>query len=170
MRLLLAFVAMLSVSAMQPAAAFSSDGCDQQRHQYPINWNDTSGERTLFTCSSHYGGNVRIKIGKPDESGRTMMSLVFLTRSGASETKHGILRIWLDREQADRLRAGRYFATVLRKENSCWIRGDLDGDAVFFLDNAKLGADNKEKGGSFYNKASRFSVYEGNAYDCRPGE
>ena len=170
MRFRAALAVLLAIGATQPAAAFSLHGCDQQRHQYLANWNDTSRERTLFTCSSHYGANFRIKIGKPDGHGHTMMSLVLLARPGTSEAKHGILRVWLDREQADRLRAGRYPATVLRQKNSCWIRGDLDRGAVFFLDNARPAADNKERAGAFYNKAPRFSVYNGNAYDCRPGE
>ena len=83
-----------------PAAAFAPDGCEQQRAQYPANWNDTSHEKPLFTCSSHYNDPYRVKIGDSDGAGRTMMSLVPLSRPDQVEKKDGILRIWLDKEQA----------------------------------------------------------------------
>ena len=84
------------------------------------------------------------------------------------EQPHGVLRIWLDKEQTQRLRDGKYLATAVRKEKSCWIRGDLNGDTVFFMDNADPPADDEKEAGAFYNKAPRFSVYGGNAYDCEP--
>jgi hypothetical protein len=40
----------LVVAATAQARAFPLDGCEQQRKQYPANWNDTSTEKTLFTC------------------------------------------------------------------------------------------------------------------------
>jgi len=160
----------LVVAAITPAAAFAPDGCEQQRAQYPANWNDTAHERLLFTCSSHYGDSYRIKLGASDSVGRTMMSLVPLSRPALVEKTDGILRIWLDKEQTLRLREGKYLATVLRKEKSCWVRGDLDGDTVFFMDNANPPADNPGEAGSFYNKAPRFSVFGSNAYYCEPAK
>jgi hypothetical protein len=45
------------------------------------------------------------------------------------------------------------------------IRGDLSGDSVFFLDNANPKPDGPDAG-SFYNKAPRFSVFQGDSYQC----
>jgi hypothetical protein len=81
------------------------------------------------------------------------------------DTSDTIYRIWLDKEQLEHLQGGKYFATIVRKETSCWIRGDLDEAAVFFMDNANP-PDDRPDAGSFYNKAPRFSVFEGNAYYC----
>ena len=158
----------LIAGAIGSAAAFAPDGCEQQRAQYPANWNDTAREKPLFTCSSHYNDPYRVKIGETDSAGRTMMSLVPLSRPDLVEQPTGILRIWLDKEQAQRLRDGKYLATVVRKEESCWIRGDLAGDTVFFMDNADPPADEPDKAGSFYNKAPRFSVFANDAYYCEP--
>jgi hypothetical protein len=82
-----------------------------------------------------------------------------------------VLRIWLDSEQARRLRAGKYFATIVREKESCWIRGSLSSggdknDSIFFLDNADPESDSHDKGGSFYKKAPRFSAFQGDAYTC----
>lgn len=157
----------LLTGAISPALGFSPNGCARQRSQYPVNWNNTADETPLFECSSAQAGSIRIKIGKPDGAGRSVMSLVPISRQGGIEAKKGILRIWLDAEQAKRLRAGKYFATVLRKEESCWIRGDLDDDAVFLMDNSDPRPDDIDAGGSFYNKAPRFSVYGGSAFYCK---
>ena len=158
----------LVAGTIGPALAFSPDGCDQQRDQYPAKWNDTAGEKPLFTCISR-GGAFRIKIGASDSAGRTMMSLVPLERPDLTEKTNGVLRIWLDKEQTLRLRDGKYLATVVRKENSCWIRGSLDGDTVFFMDNADPPADEK-KAGPFYNKAPRLSIYGDYSYTCEPSK
>ena len=158
----------LIAGAIGPAAAFAPDGCEQQRAQYPANWKDTSHEKPLFTCSSHYNDPYHVKIGHSDGAGRTMMSLVPLSRPDQVEKKDGILRIWLDKEQAQRLRDGKYFGTVVRKENSCWIRGDLSGDTLFFMDNTNPPADEPDKAGSFYNKSPRFTVFGTDAYYCEP--
>ncbi len=163
---LLAFA--LVVGAIGPALAFASDGCDQQRAQYPDKWNDTAREKPLFTCLSHYHDPYRVKIGATDGAGRTMMSLVPLVRPELTEKSDGVLRIWLDKEQTQRLRDGKYLATIVRKEGSCWIRGNLDGDTVFFMDNADPPADDAKKAGPFYNKAPRFSVFGNDAYYCEP--
>src|SRR5260370_168743 len=78
---------------------------------------------------------------------------------------------WLDKEQADRLQQGKYFATITRQRESCWIRGALSGaddgkeDSVFFMDSANPKPDGPDAG-SFYNKAPRFSVFQGDAYEC----
>jgi len=75
-------------------------------------------------------------------------------------------------QQVGRLETGQYFATVVRRESSCWIRGALsadDGkqDTVFFMDNAKPKSDGlRGDSGVFYNKAPRFSVFQGDAYTC----
>ena len=92
-----------------------------------------------------------------------------LTQGGTSPTEDTskiIYRIWLDKEQLKRLKDGKYFATILWKEESCWIRGDLDKDEVLFMDNANPPADGPDAG-SFYNKAPRLSVFQGDAYDCK---
>jgi hypothetical protein len=86
------------------------------------------------------------------------------------DTSKDVYRIWLDREQLRRLDAGHYFATILRQQNSCWIRGSLSTenggpDTVFFMDNAGDHPD-RDDAGSFYNKAPRFSVFQGDAYTC----
>jgi hypothetical protein len=161
-------VALLTAGAVVPAASFAPNGCEQQRKQYPDKWNDTTSEKPLFTCYSHYDGIFRIKIGASDGVGRTMMSLVPVSGLGMVEQTHGVLRIWLDKEQTQRLRDGKYLATVVRKEKSCWIRGDLNGDTVFFMDNAISPADDEKEAGAFYNKAPRFSIYGSNAYNCEP--
>jgi hypothetical protein len=157
----------LAAGTTGPAVAFAPDGCDQQRAQYPAKWNDTAGEKPLFTCISR-GGAFRINIGAADSAGRTMMSLVPLVRPELTERPDGVLRIWLDKEQTQRLRDGKYLATVVRKENSCWIRDSLDGDTVFFMDNADPAADDEKKAGPFYNKAPRFSIYGDYSYTCEP--
>jgi hypothetical protein len=88
------------------------------------------------------------------------------TKGPIEDTSKIIYRIWLDKEQLKRLKDGKYFATILRKEESCWIRGTLDKDDVFFTDNANPSADEPDAG-SFYNKAPRLSVFQGDAYDCK---
>jgi hypothetical protein len=152
------------------ASAVELDECKQQRAQYPKDWKNVSAEKTLFDCSSHYTGALRVKLGATDSEGRTLMSLVPLKQSAAGsleEIAKTIYRIWLDKEQALRLMEGKYFATIVRKETSCWIRGDLRKDSLFFMDNADSPADGLRPGaGSFYNKAPRFSVFQGNAYTC----
>jgi len=97
------------------------------------------------------------------------MSLVPFTRTNAGsavETGHDVLRIWLDKEQTRRLRDGQYMATVVRQENSCWIRGSLDDDVVFLMDNADPPEDNPDAAGSFYNKAPRFTVLGSRYLKC----
>jgi hypothetical protein len=153
------------------AIAIDVNECEQQRTQYPKNWNDVSHEKVLFDCVSHYAGGIRVKVSATDGDGRTLISLVPLNEGDAGpteDTSKTIYRIWLDKEQFGRLAGGAYFATILRKETACWIRGDLDGGAVFFMDNSNQPADGLRPGaGSFYNKAPRFSVFQGNAYECR---
>ena len=111
-----AFLAIaLLVAATAPAHAFAPDGCEQQRKQYPANWDDTSTEKTLFTCELQQA-RFYVKIGVTDKAGRTLMSLVPFSRRNAGvtnagvkvETGHDVLRIWLDKEQARRLRDGKY--------------------------------------------------------------
>ena len=160
------------------ALAVSPDECEHQRSQYPKNWTDVSHEKALFDCNSHYSGAIRVKVGASDSAGRTLISIVPLKRGSAGptedaskppveDTSRPIYRIWLDKEQFKRLTDGKYFATILRKENSCWIRGDVDKDEVFLMDNADAPADGPDAG-SFYNKAPRFSVFQGDEYECTP--
>jgi hypothetical protein len=164
-----AFLAIaLVVGATVRAGAFAADGCEQQRKQYPANWNDTSAEKTLFICESQQG-RFYVKVGATDEADRTLMSLVPFKRTSAGspvETGHDVLRIWLDKEQTRRLRDGIYMATVVRQEDSCWIRGSL-GD-VFLMDNADPPEDDPGAAGSFYNKAPRFTVLGSSSLNCKP--
>jgi hypothetical protein len=163
---------LLFLAAMTPgmALAVAPDECEQQRGQYPKGWNDVSAETPVFTCTAHYAGPIKITLGKPDAAGRRLMSLVRDSKGG-QDGQPEVYRIWLDKEQARRLLDGKYFATILRQQESCWIRGSLDGkdgkDPVFFMDNADPAADGlRPDAGSFYNKAPRFSVFEGDAYEC----
>jgi hypothetical protein len=164
----------LLLATTQIAGAVAPDECEQQRASYPKNWNDVSQEKPLFTCTSHYSGSLRIMIGETDRGGRTLMSLVPLKGHGseaAQDRSRDVYRIWLDREQIRRLKAGHYFATILRQQDSCWIRGALstgkgESDQVFFMDNANPAADRPKEAGSFYNKAPRFSVFAGDSFSC----
>jgi hypothetical protein len=158
----------LVVGATVQAAAFAPDGCEQQRKQYPEKWNDTSAEKKLFICESQRG-RYYVKVGATDAARRTLMSLVPFSRSDKgeiSETGQDVLRIWLDKEQTARLRDGKYMATIVRKEESCWIRGSLDSDVVFLMDNAHPREDNPKAAGSFYNKAPRFTVLGSDYLSC----
>lgn len=167
----------LLIATTTASFAVRPDECEQQRAQYPKKWTDVSKERALFDCNSHYSGQLRIKIGATGSDGRTLMSLVPLapggtgptedrTKAPVEDTSKPIYRIWLDKEQLERLKGGKYFATILRTEESCWIRGDLDKSDIFFMDNADPPADGPDAG-SFYNKAPRFSVFQGDSYDCK---
>src|SRR5262245_6043498 len=150
----------LLIAATAPIHAFEADGCEKQRKLYPAKWNDTSKEKALFTCESQRA-RFFVKLGATDAAGRTLMSIVPFSRSNAGvkeETGQDVLRIWLDKDQARRLRDGKYFATVVRKEESCWIRGSIAEDVVFLLDNAHPPEDDPGKAGSFYNKAPRITV------------
>jgi hypothetical protein len=165
-RILLTVALLLAVTSH--VRAFEADGCEKQRKQYPAKWNDTSGEKTLFACESQQA-RFYVKTGATDAAGRTLLSLVPFSRNdkGARvETGEDVLRIWLDKEQTARLRDGKYLATVVRKENSCWIRGSLDEDVVFLMDNAHPPADDPKAAGSFYNKAPRFSVLGSGTTNC----
>lgn len=160
-------IALVAGSTMQ-AAAFAPDGCERQRKQYPDKWDDTSAEKKLFICESQRG-RYYVKIGATDAERRTMMSLVPFSRSNTgeiSETGHDVLRIWLDKEQTARLRNGKYLATIVRREDSCWIRGSIDHDVIFVLDNARPPADDPKFAGNFYNKAPRFTVLGGDYLSC----
>ncbi len=159
----------LLAGCLGPAAAFPPDGCKQQRAQYPANWNDTSREKPLFICESQQD-RFRVKLGATDAAGRTLMSLVPFDRNNGAivETGQDVLRIWLDQEQTQRLHDGKYFATIVRKENSCWIRGSLEEDTVFLMDNAHPPADKPDEAGSFYSKAPRFSAYGSSYVLCEP--
>jgi hypothetical protein len=89
------------------------------------------------------------------------MSLIPFSRSNSGAIEEGaenVLRIWLDEEQAGRLRGGKYFATIVRKEDCCWIRGNMSEDIVFLMDNKRPSEDKPGEAGSFYNTAPRFSV------------
>jgi hypothetical protein len=157
--------------ATVPAAqAVRPDECEQQRALYPTDWTDVSHEAALFECASHYSGSLRVKLGAPDAAGRALMSLVPLKRFGETALEDpatGVFRIWLDKEQVARLREGKYFATIVRRESSCWIRGNLDKDPIFLLDAADPAPDTPDAG-AFYNQAPRTSAFEGDAYTCRP--
>ncbi|HEX9323853.1 MAG TPA: hypothetical protein VF913_17305 [Xanthobacteraceae bacterium] len=129
------------LSTFPGAHAVRPDECEQQRKLYPAVWADVSREQALFDCASHYSGALRIKLGPTDRAGRAIMSLVPLRRSSETAVEDpsaGVFRIWLDKEQIARLKAGKYFATIVRREGSCWIRGSLDKDPIFLLDGRRL--------------------------------
>jgi hypothetical protein len=151
-----------------PALAVRPDECEQQRALFPEDWNDVSKDKPLFYCWGHYAGGLRVTLGPADDNGRRLLSLVPLEEkraNGKQDKSKDVSRIWLDKEQADRLQEGKYFATITRERDSCWIRGDLQGDSVFFMDNPDPQPDGPDAG-SFYNKAPRFSVFQGDAYQC----
>jgi hypothetical protein len=165
LRVLLLTLWTLAAVLTAPAHAFE-DPCPKQRTRYPADWDDVSRETPLFTCNAR-GEFIQVRVGGTDEAGRTLMSLVPLRR-GDDDTltpTDGVYRTWLDREQTRRLRDGKYFATLVRREDSCWERGFLDESPLFFMDNRNPPADSA-RGGSFYNKAPRFSVFAGNAFWC----
>jgi hypothetical protein len=133
----------------------------------PIGTTHRPKRRYLFVSRSKAVSTS--KSGATDEADRTLMSLVPFKRTSAGspvETGHDVLRIWLDKEQTRRLRDGIYMATVVRQEDSCWIRGSL-GD-VFLMDNADPPEDDPGAAGSFYNKAPRFTVLGSSSLNCKP--
>jgi hypothetical protein len=126
--------AALSMLMASPAEAIRPDECEQQRALFPKEWNDVSNEKPLFFCWSHYSGAFKVTLGTADDKGRRLMSLVPLERNEAKakqDTSKDVFRIWLDKEQSHRLQEGKYFATVVRQKESCWIRG-----ASFIVDGA----------------------------------
>jgi hypothetical protein len=121
------------LSTLPLAHAIRPDECEQQRKLYPAVWADVSQEQPLFDCASHYSGSLRIKLGATDRGGRTLMSLVPLQGSGPAaveDPSRGVYRIWLDKEQLDRLKAGRYFATIVRRESSWSARNRTRPPAI----------------------------------------
>jgi hypothetical protein len=173
---LITFAIILSFAA-DSALAVAPNECEQQRAAYPKAWNNISKETELFNCSSHYSGQFRITLGEIDVGGRSLMSLVPLKGrddKAKQDPFRDVYRIWLDAEQTRRLKEKKYFATVVRRQTSCWVRGalqtsDSKTDSVFFMDNADIVRDElRPEAGSFYNKAPRFSVFQGDAYSCEP--
>jgi len=159
------------LAASDAAFAVREDECEQQRADFPKDWNDVLKAEPLFRCQSHYEGTMLVSVGAPDKSGRSLMNLVPIEPEGAIKLKlddaHQVHRMWLDADQTKRLREGRYFASVVRTQESCWIRGDLSGDPVFFMDNADAKADSPDAG-VFYNKAPRIGAFKGASYTCEP--
>jgi hypothetical protein len=173
MRAIISMAAFCVVIA-SPAKAIRPDECEQQRAAFPKEWNDVSKEKPRFFCWSHYSGALKVTLGAGDKEGRRLMSLVPLSandKKAKQDTSKDVFRIWLDREQTRRLEDGKYFATIVRQKGSCWIRGALSGpddgqaDSVFLLDMANPKSDSPDAG-SFYNKAPRFSVFQGDSYEC----
>ena len=159
------------LAASDAAFAVRADECEQQRAEFPNDWNDVLEAKALFRCQSHYEGTLLVSIGPPDERGRSLMNLVPIEAEGETKLKiddeHQVHRMWLDADQTRRLREGRYFASVVRTQESCWIRGDLSGDPVFFMDNTAAQADS-DGAGAFYNRAPRISAFKGAHYTCEP--
>ena len=153
------------------AVAVREDECEQQRADFPQDWNDVLKAEPLFHCQSHYEGTMLVSVGAPDKSGRSLMNLVPIAPEGEIKLKlddtHQVHRMWLDADQTKRLREGRYFATVVRTQESCWIRGDLSGDPVFFMDNVEVRPDS-DGNSAFYNRAPRISAFKGAHYTCEP--
>ena len=116
-------------------------------------------------------GGLLVTLGAPDDKGRRIVNLAPVEPEGAPklvlDDDQQVYRMWLDADQVRRLEEGRYFGSVVRTIESCWIRGDLSGDPVFFMDNTDAPPDS-EGAGSFYNKAPRVSVFKGASYTCEP--
>ena len=150
----------LVLGLLPRALAFEADGCEKQRADYPKRWNSVAGEKTLVTCTAIGKSEPKklvVRRGARDAKGRTLISIEPVPRP-----KDGIYRIWLDREQAERLKKGEYFATILRMEDACWIRGISEDAEVFFMDNAALqGRDALAPRLSWFGKA---------AYRCAAGK
>ncbi|MER2606691.1 MAG: hypothetical protein ABTQ29_12725 [Siculibacillus sp.] len=161
--------ASLASATDRRAAAVAPDECERQRAQFPSDWNDVTAETPIWTCRSHYAGLLQVRLGPSDTDGRRPMSLVPVRGDAPADLGRDpdrpIFRIWLDAEQTKRLRAGRYFATIVRAEASCWIRGDLADDTVFFIDAARPRPD-RDDAGPFYNKAPRLGAFGGQAWEC----
>lgn len=149
------------------AAAFPEDGCERQRALFPAEWADISKEKPRFLCQGK-GMRLRVSTGAPDTAGRVPMSLSEIVHDGGEQVGT-VWRIWLDAEQERRLAEGRFLATLVRGETACWIRGYIDPEtsAVFLMDNAKPLPDGPDAG-MFYNKAPRFSFFQGTALSCEP--
>ena len=160
---------LVATLAPRDAGAVAADECETQRALFPKDWNDVTGENPVWTCRSHYAGLLQVRLGAPDRAGRHPMSLVPVRDDGKDGVRRDpdrpIFRIWLDADQVKRLRRGAYFATVVRAEASCWIRGDLSDDTVFFMDAARPAPD-RDDAGAFYNKAPRLGAFGGQAWDC----
>jgi hypothetical protein len=152
------------------ARAVSGTECEDQRAFYPKDWKDTSDQKVILECKVSQSPPVFVKIGKPDRRGLTPVSVIphGMDEKGNSDLADPkVLRIWLDAEQTKRLKAGRYFATVLRDEEACFIRGHVaDGGTIFFIDGANPKSDYADKG-SFYNKAPRFGVMGTDMIECK---
>ena len=149
------------------ALAFAEDACEKQRALFPTEWDDISKEKPRFLCEGK-GLRLRVSTGPKDEAGRVPMSLAEIIRDGGEQIG-AVWRIWLDAEQERRLAEGRFFATLVRAEDACWIRGYVDPEksAVFLMDNAKPPPDGPEAG-MFYNKAPRFSFFRSTSLQCEP--
>jgi len=161
----------LSLTA-ERSLAFEEDGCEKQRKQYPKIWNDVSKEKIVYRCYAHYLGSFIVRIGETDRKGRTQMSIQIGSHERAATIKEvTIYRMWLHKEQLKRLREGKYFATVVRKESSCWVRGDLDDDLIFFMDNteAALARPDADNEGGYFSGGS-FGAFGSNSIECEPGK
>lgn len=167
-RSLLASAAFGFFSLGTEALAFPEDGCEKQRALFPAEWADVSKEKPRYLCEGK-GQRLRVSTGTPDEAGRVPMSLAEIIREGGEEQVGTVWRIWLDAEQERRLTDGRFFATLVRAETACWIRGyvDPEASAVFLMDNAKPPPDGPDAG-MFYNKAPRFSFFLSTSMQCQP--
>ena len=165
----LAALLLAVLAAGNSARAVPEDVCEQQRALYPKEWNDVLAAKALYRCQSKYEGAMLVSVGTPDDSGRVIMNLAPIESQGKPKLRldeeHAVYRIWLDAAQMRRLREGTYFATVVRKEDSCWIRGDMSGDPVFFMDNGYVQSDDPNNS-PFYNKAPRVSAFKGASYTC----
>jgi hypothetical protein len=158
-------------AANPPPPPPTKTSCEQQRAQYPKNWNDVSQDKPLLHCWIR-GDNWKVRLGEPNSAGRSMLSLVRMrwidpTTILREDSSFGVSRAWLDSEQAQRLKQGGYFATVIREDDeTCWDDGEHKQRSVFFMDNTDDPPDRSDAG-SFYNKAPRFGVFGGALY-CKP--
>ncbi len=119
--LALAALLLAVLAAGHAAVAVREDECEQQRADYPKDWNDVLEAEPLFRCQSHYEGTLLVSIGTPDESGRSIMNLVPIEPEGAAQaagstTSTRCTACGSTPTRRGACREGRYFATVVRTE------------------------------------------------------
>ena len=67
--LLTAALRLAILAARDAAFAVREDECEQQRADFPNDWNVVLKAKALFRCQSHYEGTLLVSIGPPDERG-----------------------------------------------------------------------------------------------------
>ena len=107
----LAALLLANFAAGDAAVAVREDECEQQRADFPKDWNDVLKAKALYRCQSHYEGTLLVSIGPLDDKGRSLMNLVPIEPEGEIKLRlddaHQVHRMWLDADQAKRLKEGR---------------------------------------------------------------